>query len=105
MVCVIWALIQLNDSIASVFVAFLYILIVLIIGRSLMSWFPVSQGNQFARMLFQVTEPILDPIRQLMNRLGLRLWLWCRRAAGGEGAAQTPDARQAGRTHRARNAD
>lgn len=61
-----------NDAVAQIFSAFLYILMLAIVARSLMSWFPVSQGNQFARVLFQVTEPILDPIRQLMNRLGLR---------------------------------
>lgn len=61
-----------NDTVAQIFTTFLYILMLAIVARSLMSWFPVSQGNQFARMLFQVTEPILDPIRQMMNRLGLR---------------------------------
>jgi YggT family protein len=60
-----------NDQVANLFVAFLYLLIIAIIVRSLMSWFPVSRDNQFARVLFQVTEPLLDPVRRLMPRTGM----------------------------------
>lgn len=61
-----------NETVASLFIAFLYVLMLAIVARSLMSWFPVDQRNGFARVLYQVTEPILDPIRQLFNRIGLR---------------------------------
>jgi len=61
----------LNGTIATVFSAFLYILIFAIIGRSLLSWFPQGQNNQFARILFDVTEPLLAPVRRLLPRTGI----------------------------------
>ena len=60
-----------NGTIATVFTAFLYILIFAIIGRSLLSWFPQGQNNQFARILFDVTEPLLAPVRRLLPRTGI----------------------------------
>ena len=60
-----------NETIATVFIAFLYLLIVAIVVRSLLSWFPNAQNNEFARVLHQVTEPLLQPVRQLMPRTGM----------------------------------
>ena len=60
-----------NDTIATLFVAFLYLLIVAIIVRSLLSWFPNAQNNEFARILHNVTEPLLQPVRQIMPRTGM----------------------------------
>jgi YggT family protein len=60
-----------NDTIATVFIGFLYLLIVAIVVRSLLSWFPNAQNNEFARVLHQVTEPLLQPVRQLMPRTGM----------------------------------
>ncbi len=60
-----------NEQIASLFVLFLYLLIFAVIGRALLSWFPVSQNNQFARFLYQVTEPLLEPVRRILPRTGM----------------------------------
>jgi YggT family protein len=60
-----------NDTVATIFIAFLYLLIVAIIVRSLLSWFPNAQNNEFARVLHRVTEPLLQPVRQLMPRTGM----------------------------------
>lgn len=60
-----------NEQIALVFSTFLYILILLIIARSLMSWFPVSPGNPFVRFLHEVTEPLLEPVRRILPRTGM----------------------------------
>jgi YggT family protein len=60
-----------NEAIATVFIGFLYLLIVAIIVRSLLSWFPNAQNNEFARVLHQVTEPLLQPVRQLIPRTGM----------------------------------
>lgn len=60
-----------NQSIADLFTTFLYILMVAVVVRSLMSWFPVRQDNQFVRVLHQVTEPLLEPIRRVMPRIGM----------------------------------
>jgi YggT family protein len=60
-----------NESIATAFSIFLYILIFAIIARSLLSWFPNAQNNEFARLLNQVTEPLLQPVRNIMPRTGM----------------------------------
>jgi YggT family protein len=57
-----------NDQVALIFTFFLYALIVAVIVRSLLSWFPISRGNEFVRLLDTVTEPLLAPVRRLMPR-------------------------------------
>lgn len=37
-----------------------------ILGRAVLSWFDPSYNNPLSRILFEVTEPILLPIRRLM---------------------------------------
>ena len=59
-----------NDEVAMVFTTFLYVLIIAIVIRALMSWFPMSRNNPFARIVYQVTEPLLEPVRRLMPRTG-----------------------------------
>ncbi|AUS96186.1 hypothetical protein CDQ84_04880 [Clostridium thermosuccinogenes] len=39
-----------------------------ILARVLLSWFPISRDNQFIRLLYQITEPILAPVRNLIER-------------------------------------
>lgn len=39
-----------------------------ILGRVLISWIPVPRDNQLIRLLYQITEPILGPIRELIYR-------------------------------------
>jgi YggT family protein len=36
-----------------------------------MSWFPVDRNNPAARLLVQVTEPLLEPVRRFMPRIGI----------------------------------
>lgn len=60
-----------NQQVALVFTTALYVLIGLIIARSLMSWFPVSPRNPVVRFLYDVTEPLLDPVRRLLPRTGM----------------------------------
>lgn len=60
-----------NDFVAAFFTVFLYGLMFAIIGRALMSWFPIDQRGSVARGLFQVTEPILEPLRRVLPRLGM----------------------------------
>lgn len=42
-----------------------------ILARSLLSWFPQSQGNPVTRLLVQITEPILEPLRRIIPRFGM----------------------------------
>ncbi len=44
----------------------LQVLMYAIIGRAIISWFDPGFGNPISRFLFDVTEPILRPIRSLM---------------------------------------
>ena len=61
-----------NDQVALIFTTFLYVLIVCIIVRSLFSWFPnMDRNNQFVRLLDMVTEPLLQPVRRIMPRVGM----------------------------------
>ena len=47
------------------------ILMLAILGRSLLSWFPqIPSNNPLVRILYTVTEPILAPIRRVVPRFG-----------------------------------
>ncbi len=37
-----------------------------VLGRAILSWFDPHFGNPISRFLFDVTEPILQPIRSIM---------------------------------------
>lgn len=60
-----------NPTVASIFSTFIWVLIVAIIIRSLLSWFPVSPTNRFAQLLRNFTEPLLEPVRRIMPRTGM----------------------------------
>jgi YggT family protein len=38
-----------------------------IILRALLSWFPISKENIFFKILYQITEPVLSPIRKMLE--------------------------------------
>ena len=45
-----------------------------ILGRIILSWFPVSPGSPVATIssvLYSITEPVLGPIRNVMPQLGM----------------------------------
>ena len=42
----------------------------LVIGRALLSWFDPGMRTSIGQMLYQVTEPMLAPIRSFMPRTG-----------------------------------
>ena len=47
------------------------LLVVLIIARALLSWFPISQGGILGAifvLVSSITEPIIYPIRRLVQR-------------------------------------
>jgi len=43
----------------------------LLFARILSSWFPVNRSNQLYRLLYQLTEPVLGPFRDIFHRFGL----------------------------------
>jgi YggT family protein len=42
-----------------------------IIIRALLSWFNPREDNPIVRFLFDITEPILAPLRRIVPRLGM----------------------------------
>ncbi len=47
------------------------LLSVAIIARALLSWFNLDPSSPLVQALNAITEPILDPIRRIMPRLGM----------------------------------
>lgn len=39
--------------------------------RAIISWFPISRDNSFVVILFQITEPVLAPLRRVVPSLGM----------------------------------
>jgi YggT family protein len=48
-----------------------YVLYAALIGRVILSWLNVSPTNPIASIIFQLTEPILAPIRRVLPTIGL----------------------------------
>ncbi|MDQ2086619.1 YggT family protein [Herbivorax sp. ANBcel31] len=44
------------------------IIIIALIVRVISSWLPISKENAFFRIIYQVTEPLLSPIRSLIQK-------------------------------------
>jgi len=61
-----------GESVASqVICLFSTLLVVAIIARALLSWFNMDPRSPLIQALNQITEPILEPIRRIMPRLGM----------------------------------
>ena len=60
-----------TDTLSQLVTSFLRVLMWLIIGRSLMSWFPNARGNRIVELLYQITDPILMPLQRLVPRIGM----------------------------------
>ncbi|HEY4689662.1 MAG TPA: YggT family protein [Anaerolineae bacterium] len=43
----------------------------ILLARVLLSWFQVDPYNPLVRALFQLTEPVLEPIRRLLPSAGM----------------------------------
>ena len=39
--------------------------------RVLLSWFPIDPRNSLVTILYDVTEPILEPLRRVIPRMGM----------------------------------
>lgn len=49
----------------------LWVLSIAIIARTLVSWFDPAGRSSIARILIDVTEPVVRPIRQVMPQTGM----------------------------------
>ncbi len=50
---------------------FFYLLTLAVIFRALLSWFNLDPRNLLIQALNSITEPIIEPIRRIMPRLGM----------------------------------
>jgi len=54
--------------------ALLKLYIYLVIGRVILSWFPITPGSGLAsvyRVVHTLTEPVLGPVRRIVPALGM----------------------------------
>ncbi len=57
----------------SILPTLIYIYSLLIFGRIILSWFPISRGSPMESVhsaLYAVTEPVLGPVRRALPPLG-----------------------------------
>jgi YggT family protein len=47
------------------------VLIFAIIARALLSWFPMRPDHPIVRLLDDITEPIMTPLRRVVPRIGM----------------------------------
>jgi YggT family protein len=60
--------------VASILANVITIYIVILAGRAVLSWFPVRGGTFLASvntLLFELTEPVLRPVRKLIPPVGM----------------------------------
>jgi YggT family protein len=60
-----------DDRVAWLTLIFLQVLMWAIVARSLLSWFPMDPSNPLVQLLNAVTEPILQPLRRIVPRMGM----------------------------------
>ena len=60
-----------NDFVVTFVDMLVYVLSIAIFGRVVMSWISPGGNDPVSTILFQITEPILGPIRRVMPRLGM----------------------------------
>jgi YggT family protein len=60
-----------GTQLAELVIFLLNILTIAIIGRALVSWFDPGGRWPISRVLYDVTEPIIAPIRQVVPSLGM----------------------------------
>jgi YggT family protein len=59
------------DFFISFFSFLCYLIIIIIIARSVLSWFSPRPTNVVAIYLYKVTEPLLMPLRRILPRTGM----------------------------------
>ena len=43
----------------------------LMMARAIVSWLPIDEDNPIVTFLYAVTEPVIMPVRSVLDRLGL----------------------------------
>jgi YggT family protein len=60
-----------GTAIAQTIIIILQIYNLIILARILMSWIQVDRSNQFVRLVHDLTEPVLAPIRNILPQAGM----------------------------------
>lgn len=58
-------------ELANLLLSIIQILSLLIFARAIFSWFDPGFNSQIGRFIFQITEPIVAPIRQILPPMGM----------------------------------
>jgi YggT family protein len=56
--------------VAGILQLFIWIYFLIILARVLMSWMPNSQYTQWGQVIFNLTEPVLRPVRNALPQTG-----------------------------------
>lgn len=59
------------DSIGGLLAALIQLLILAILARAVLSWFVRDPSNPIMQALNSITDPILEPLRRIMPRMGM----------------------------------
>jgi len=59
------------NTLGEALAALIQLLILAIIARAILSWFVRDPYNPIIQVLDTITEPILQPLRQIMPRMGM----------------------------------
>lgn len=60
-----------NDTLIQIINFVFYAFTIALIGRALLSWFDPGMRSAVGRFLFDITEPIIGPIRRSIPSLGM----------------------------------
>lgn len=59
------------NALIDVLALILQLLLFAIFARAICSWFPINPNGPIVRALDAITEPILEPLRRVVPRLGM----------------------------------
>jgi len=60
------------SNVVNLLVTLLQLYSIILLGRILLSWIPnLDRSNQIVQLLYQLTEPVLEPVRRTIPPLGM----------------------------------
>lgn len=57
-------------NLAELLISLLNIYSLVLLARALMSWFDPTFSSSFGRVVYQLTEPVVAPVRQVIRPMG-----------------------------------
>ncbi|MBI4297805.1 MAG: YggT family protein [Chloroflexi bacterium] len=59
-----------SNAVVNFIFALIQVLTFAIFGRAILSWFPGGSDNFIGRFVFEITEPVLAPLRRIIPMMG-----------------------------------